>query len=260
MKNYRIIFFFIFILLSTKVVLSQSKFKFDEMSHDFGEVVNGNIATFDFVFTNIGNEPLIINNVRASCGCTTPYWPKEPILPGGKGKITASYNSKNRPGVFNKSITIRANSANPQHILRIKGIVIPDPDKAPRYSEEQLAISPKFQSLKKEFILGKVENGQVIPFDMEINNPGKSRLVISNMISSCNCIKFDSRSNKLIEPGQSVSLKLLYSPRGKGNVKETITFYSNDLKNPRNSITLIAEVVEDLGDQNMLKEDKPIKF
>ena len=68
------------------------------------------MAVHEFVFTNNGNQPLVLTAVKASCGCTTPSWTKEPVLPGQSGHIKASYNSKNRPGRFHKSITITSNA------------------------------------------------------------------------------------------------------------------------------------------------------
>ena len=66
---------------------------------------------------------MVISNVQASCGCTTPKWTKEPIKPGESGAVTAIYNSKGRPGTFNKAITITSNAKTPQKVLFIKGNV-----------------------------------------------------------------------------------------------------------------------------------------
>lgn len=100
-------------------------FKFEREVHDFGNMVEGVNAIYEFEFTNTGKEPLIIQNVRASCGCTTPSWTKEPIAPGQKGKIKAAYNSQGRPGAFNKAITVTSNAKTPTKVLYIKGNVEP---------------------------------------------------------------------------------------------------------------------------------------
>ena len=88
------------------VAVAQGKFSFEEESYDFGTVIEGVKATHTFQFTNTGDAPIVISAVRASCGCTTPQWPKEPIAPGESGEITAIYNSKGRLNAFNKSIRI----------------------------------------------------------------------------------------------------------------------------------------------------------
>jgi len=105
-----------------------AKFKFtSDETYDFGEVQEGPQAEHIFEFKNVGNEPLIIQNASASCGCTTPEWPKEPILPGKTGKITVHYNTQGRPGPFTKSIFISSNATkeNERKELFIKGSVKP---------------------------------------------------------------------------------------------------------------------------------------
>jgi hypothetical protein len=99
-------------------------------NHDFGTVQEGPQAKFDFDFTNEGKEPLILQNVQASCGCTTPEWPKEPIMPGKKAKITAIYNTQGRPGPFTKTITVTSNAKTPTKTLTIRGTVEPKPAQA----------------------------------------------------------------------------------------------------------------------------------
>jgi hypothetical protein len=98
-------------------------YKFEKEVHDFGNVKEGVQAEYTFKFTNTGKEPLVITNVQASCGCTTPKWTKEPVKPGDVGTVTAIYNSKGRPGTFNKAITITSNAKTAQKVLFIKGNV-----------------------------------------------------------------------------------------------------------------------------------------
>jgi hypothetical protein len=96
----------------------------DRTIHDFGTIAEdgGDVST-TFIVTNNTNAPIVLVNVRASCGCTTPEWTKEPIEPGKTGKVTATYNPKGRPGPFEKTVTITTNS-NPERItVRIKGTV-----------------------------------------------------------------------------------------------------------------------------------------
>lgn len=101
------------------------KFKFNEETHDFGKIKEGPVAEYVFEFKNVGKEPLIIQSASASCGCTTPEWPKEPILPGKKSKITVHYNTQGRVGPFTKDIYIVSNAASEKerYELHIKGTV-----------------------------------------------------------------------------------------------------------------------------------------
>lgn len=84
----------------------------EKSSYDFGDIHQGEIVEHVFVFTNTGNEPLLITNVQASCGCTTPQWTKEPVMPGGKGEIKVGFNSAGRSGIQSKSLPVISNAVN----------------------------------------------------------------------------------------------------------------------------------------------------
>lgn len=102
----------------------QPKITFENTQHNFGSFMEAaGVQTTIFKFKNTGTAPLILNNVRASCGCTTPKWTRDPIAPNGSGEITVSYDPKNRPGVFNKTITVGSNAENASVILTISGQV-----------------------------------------------------------------------------------------------------------------------------------------
>jgi hypothetical protein len=99
-------------------------FNWDNTTHDFGKVKQGTPVTHEFKFTNTGKVPLVITNVQASCGCTTPAWTKEPVMPGGQGFIKATYNAASA-GAFNKTVTVTANIETGFIQLTIKGEVQP---------------------------------------------------------------------------------------------------------------------------------------
>jgi hypothetical protein len=105
----------------------KAEIKFENLSHSFGNVIEGQIATHEFVFTNTGTEPLTLTNVRASCGCTTPKWPRETIEPGKTAVIRAEYNSAGRPGTFSKNIFVTSNAG--EATLTISGNVVKEPEK-----------------------------------------------------------------------------------------------------------------------------------
>lgn len=102
-------------------------FEFAEQSHDFGTINEGDVVEHTFSFTNTGEAPLIIQSAKGSCGCTVPTWPKEPIPVGGTGEIVAKFNSKGKPNIQNKTVTITANTWPKQSTLRIKAMVTPAP-------------------------------------------------------------------------------------------------------------------------------------
>lgn len=97
---------------------------FETTVFDYGTIEQGSSGAGEFKFSNKGESPLILSNVKASCGCTVPQWPKEPIQPGASGVIQVQYNT-NLVGAFNKTITVNSNAVNSVVTLRIKGNVVP---------------------------------------------------------------------------------------------------------------------------------------
>jgi len=95
-----------------KVVVTgpSTKIQFTEDSYDFGTINEGTKAKHTYKFTNVGTEPLIIQDAKASCGCTVPTFSKEPVEPGATGKIEVVFDSKGRPGKTSKYVTITANT------------------------------------------------------------------------------------------------------------------------------------------------------
>ena len=105
----------------------QAEIKFDKTTHDFGTFSESNpLVTCTFIFTNIGDAPLVVHQAVASCGCTVTQHTKEPVLPGEKGEIKVTYNGKGRyPGHFKKSVTVRTNSKKEMLRLYIEGEMTP---------------------------------------------------------------------------------------------------------------------------------------
>lgn len=105
MKHLFILCSFMLIGFFTQAQTTSSTIKFTKTEHDFGNQPQGKPVTYEFEFTNEGTEPIVLEDVKASCGCTTPTWTKEPVMPKKTGKIKAQYNMA-RDGAFRKSITV----------------------------------------------------------------------------------------------------------------------------------------------------------
>ncbi|HNT50599.1 MAG TPA: DUF1573 domain-containing protein [Cyclobacteriaceae bacterium] len=103
-------------VLMASVVLAQDSVKgpvitWEKLSHEFGDIVQGEKIEHTFKFTNTGTAALIITNVEVTCGCTVPKgWPRDPIMPGSKGEITIAFNSSGKIGRQNKVATVTSNS------------------------------------------------------------------------------------------------------------------------------------------------------
>ncbi|MFA5817161.1 MAG: DUF1573 domain-containing protein [Bacteroidales bacterium] len=124
------------ILFSLTQIQAQTKKAKEEMafdktvdgitSHDFGSIVYGANGKIDFTYTNEGTKPLIITDVKSSCGCAVPSWTKEPVAPGQKGTIKIEYNTS-LPGVFNKTVVVYSDANNSPVRLEIRGKVNSQP-------------------------------------------------------------------------------------------------------------------------------------
>lgn len=107
---------------------SQAKITFDKTEHDFGRLLQGEIVSYSFKFTNTGNAPLVISAVNKSCGCTASEYTKQPIAPGEGGQIKLTYDSNGHSGFQNKTVTVVTNTNPAATALRIKAEVV-KPDK-----------------------------------------------------------------------------------------------------------------------------------
>lgn len=98
---------------------------FEKEVHDFGDIVEGEKVEYSFKFTNTGKSDLLISSANASCGCTIPHFPDEPIAPGGTGTIDVIFNSSGKDGKIDKKITILANTVPNRVVIKITGTVKP---------------------------------------------------------------------------------------------------------------------------------------
>lgn len=118
----RLLTIMVAVLLSCVSLMAQAVIKFEKSSIDFGKFQESKPQTCEFVFTNTGDKPLVIQQAYGSCGCTVPTVPKDPIAPGEKGVIKVTYNGKGRfAGFFKKAITVRSNASNSIVRLYIQG-------------------------------------------------------------------------------------------------------------------------------------------
>jgi hypothetical protein len=102
-----------------------AQLSFITREHNFGDVKVGKVVTHPFEFVNTGSTPLVLADVRVTCGCTVIHWPRQPIPPGEKGTIIVQFNSADRMGPQNKVITVLSNAKNEIERLLIRVNVVP---------------------------------------------------------------------------------------------------------------------------------------
>ncbi|MGJ1286624.1 DUF1573 domain-containing protein [Sphingobacterium spiritivorum] len=99
------------------------KIEFEETAFDFGQVKEGEVVQHTFTFINVGEAPVILSEVNASCGCTTPHYSKSPVLPGKKGEVKVAFDSKGQVGKQQKIVTVMSNATNGISTVQLRGEV-----------------------------------------------------------------------------------------------------------------------------------------
>lgn len=247
MKN---LFFTLIISLFVSVQASAqaqvAEISFTKETHDFGTIneIDGPKA-YKFSFKNTGKKPLIISNVKASCGCTTPQWTKAPIAAGKTGYIKVSFDPKNRPGPFNKSITVSSNAVHSEKKLIIKGSVkerVKTMDDKYRYTMGGLKLK------SNHIAMTKVSNTDKKTEVLDIFNPTDKKIIVEfDRIPSH--ISLD-KTKLTVNPKQKAQVKITYDALKKkdwGFVTDRILVIVNNKRDPKNRITVSADIQEDFS-------------
>ena len=199
------LFSFAATLLFAMVAMGQNPvITFDKTTHDFGKIneADGRVTTV-FTFKNEGIAPLVLSNVRASCGCTTPKWTREPIEPGQSGEITVTYNPSGRPGRFQKTVTVTSNASEPTTKLYIKGEVIPKPVKpVDEYPIKMGDLSLKRKSLN----FGTLTQGSNKMLEIEYANQTEQPIEVAVYVVGADYIKSNA-TLQTVEPTQTGKLQ-----------------------------------------------------
>ena len=227
-------------------LMAQPIMKLSQTEHNFGTFKEeAGRQTHEFLVTNSGNAPLVIQNIVASCGCTTPEWTKQPIPPGGKGKITAIYDPQNRPGAFNKTLSVYTNSKPEVVVLSIKGEVIPR-----EKTVEELYIFPvgsvRFESNHLAFTNVKKTEKKIRV--MQVINPSKEPVKIE--FESLPAHLSLKANPETLKPGQKGIIEGTYDATkntGWGNVSDMVKVKLNGVTQENVFYYISANLVEDFS-------------
>lgn len=234
------------LMACTLMMAQKAVIEFETDSHDFGEIQEADgPVTFEFKYQNTGKTPLVLHNVQASCGCTTPEWTRTPVQPSGSGSIKVTFNPQNRPGSFSKTITIQSNAQTPTKTIRITGNVLQKPktmeDEYPvkmeglRLADSHLAFT-KLAPNENKMTEIKVWNNSDQPLTPAFINVG-SHLQIAAVPAT-------------IEPGQTGLIQANYDAAKKndwGFVTDQIYVIFDGQKKYTNRLTVSATIAEDFS-------------
>jgi uncharacterized cupredoxin-like copper-binding protein len=235
--------------------------EFDNTTHDFGTFKEelGNVE-HSFKFKNVSDSPIKLIYVKASCGCTTPTWTKDVIPPGGTGEVVASYGAKNRPGSFNKTITVKAaksdaggfvadSNAADVKILTIKG------DVTPRVKGVEDWYPQKDGSLRfstNHINYGKITTKDKPSKDLVIYNEGPKPVTIENVeTNGKSYIEFVFNQGKTVKPKDSIRVTVKYDAEKVGDydfIHDRCTMVTNDDSSARKTIYVGSTIEPYVGD------------
>jgi hypothetical protein len=243
---------FLSLIFSGFAIQSQPVMQLSSKEHDFGKFKEEDgRQTFDFIVKNTGNSPLVITNIVASCGCTTPDWTRQPIPPGGNGKITAIYDPKDRPGPFSKTLSVYTNFNPDITVLVIKGEVIQRektieemftfPVGAIRFESNHMAFT-NIKKTEKKIRIMKIVNTSTSPVKVEFEGLPVHLALKSNP--------------ETIKPGQKGLVEGTYDATrnpGWGYVSDMIKIKLNGVVQENVYYYISANLVEDFS--SLSKED-----
>ncbi|MCF0206672.1 MAG: DUF1573 domain-containing protein, partial [Bacteroidales bacterium] len=249
----------LFISFAALAQTIKPEISWEKTSHNFGTFKEeAGLQTAVFEFTNIGQEPLYLTNVKASCGCTATEYTKEPIPSGTKGFVKASYNPQNRPGKFNKTITVTSNCENATTILTISGEV------TPREKGVEDIYPKEFSGLRlknSHLAMNNVKNTEVKTDSLGVVNMSESTMKVTFQNVPAH-IKVWMEPAQLAgkkpneKMGQTGAIYVSYDAKKKndwGFLQDRVTVVINDSVNSKNKLTISATIVEDFS--HLTKEE-----
>ena len=242
------------LVLFVIVSIAQPQIQFDNTTYDFGNIKEeAGPTTGRFEFTNTGNEDLLLVRVAPGCGCTAANYTREAVPPGGRGFIDATYNPLNRPGNFHKSIRVTINTpveegqtATPI-MLFIKGFV----EKRPPTKYELAGYKEGTGNvrIKERYVRLETKSSTPLKYEVFIKNFNDKATTVTPL-SLPSYIKVETSFKKELKADQEGIITITFDPKAKdqiGNVREVITFETQDTVEPKFTLFMDINVVEDFS-------------
>jgi hypothetical protein len=247
MKKYLLLISLFVLGLSARSQMAVTTIKVSEPVHSFGQFKEeAGPQSFDFMVTNTGTQPLVIQNVVASCGCTATDWTRQPIAAGGRGKVTATYDPKDRPGTFEKTVTVYTNTKPEVTVLTIKGEVIPHEKTVEELFTFAAGDKVRFESVQLAFT--NVKKNEKKMRVMQVINVSKEPVKIEfDNLPAHLAMKVNPET---LKPGQKGLVEGTYDAtknQGWGNVNDMVRIKVNGEAVPNVYYYVSANLVEDFS-------------
>lgn len=246
MNSFKYFIIGVLLVVSVSTALAQAKITFNNTEHDFGQFnEQDGIVVAVFSFTNAGTAPLIINNVTATCGCTTPEWTREPIPPGKSGEIKVGYNPASRPGPFRKSVNVYSNTQPAITILNISGNVL----QRPKTIEEEYPRAMGNLRFRANFLsLGNIPNTKTQTGELEfINSTDKIVKAAVHRAPAHLNVRFEPAE---VKPGEKGKMVINYNAskvQSYGYNVDRIYISVDDIKESSMTFSVAANIEEDFS-------------
>jgi hypothetical protein len=208
-----------FLLLYSPAINSQPRtVEFNKSVHDFGDIMlNSGHHKYTFTFRNISKQPIVIQTVISSCGCTTPVWTKSPVLPGNSGKLEVTFLNDQGPYPFDKSLTVYITGEPRPIILRIKGVVHEKPKSLKELFPEDFG-GVSFRSSLTD--IGNIAQGDIKTEIIEVANTS-GRAIDVSFISRSKGLNFEVTPSR-IPANSKAELKITVNTNAERNWGATV--------------------------------------
>lgn len=230
----KIILIFLAFISAVAAQLNGPKISFNEEFFDFKDIVEGENVSHDFIVTNTGNEKLIIQSVKASCGCTAVKPEKNELAPNETTKIKVIYSTRGRVGKAEKYVYVKSNDPENSEV-RLKF--------AANVLEKEITGAAIFLS-RRLFSVNEVTEGQKLNYEVVVTNRGKKALNISKINPTSDKItaKIDKQ---IIQPEESALLKIEFKTKGlSGKITERVKIFSDAENAEEETIAITGEIIK----------------
>lgn len=219
---------------------------FENLVHDFGKIKeqDGRV-TYKFKFVNTGGSPLLIDTVRATCGCTAPSWTRKPIAPGETGYVAATYNPAGRPNAFSKYLYVSSNSVTNSTKLTIKGEVLAKP----RTIEDDYRYSMGSLRLKANHLaFGNIANTKEKEYKLDVVNNSDETITLGfDRVPNHMEIAFEPAVLKPKEKGLVVAKYDASKRNDWGMLIDRVNVSVNGVSDRNYRLVVSANIIEDFS-------------